>query len=455
MVPVARKFAPFLVVCMLLVASPTVTAYMVHSPKDTITVGVRVHGIDIGGLTKKAAAAYLSGYFTEFASRPVEITYGLRTWTLIPKEGGVRVNIDAVLAEAADVAKEGSLITRWRMRNKVEKYGLEIPIQLTVDNNKLDGLLSDIADSIEKQPKDAVFVIRGEQVELVPSLSGIGVDRTRLKEDFLAACRSVTARIAYVSTYTKLPQRTTQSALAMGITRRIAQYTTKFDPEDTDRNNNIRLAADALKHLVLAPGEQFSFNQVTGPRLAADGYRPAPVIIDGELLPGIGGGVCQVSSTLYNVVLLAGLEVTSRVSHSLPVKYVPMGQDATVAYDYLDFQFTNTTPNHLLVDTKVTDNELQISFYGTPSVNGIVKLRSEVVGLIEPNTKQIEDSSLAPGAWAEVRAGRPGYRVMVHRIVEDELGNMVIQEKVSETVYPPRDRIVHISSSRKNVSYEE
>ena len=441
------KFSLWLFVILTVLALPvTVNAYLVGASQTTILPGVQIHGWQLGGLTEQTAAAYLSGYFSDFAARPVEVIAGTQSWSVIPRDSGVLVDTAAVLRRAVEAGNTGSFVTRWRMRHKIRNYGLEIPLILTVNYAKLAESLQPIVAAIETDPVDAQFVISEDRVSIVPSQSGVVVDYQQLEADFLAACRSLSHRVVEVALIDVPPALTTAQAESMGITAKVASYVTEFDPDDVDRSHNILLAAQALQNVLVAPGETFSFNKTTGPRSARYGYRPAPVIIDGELLPGIGGGVCQVSTTLYNVVLLADLAVTNRVAHSLPVTYVPLGQDATVAYDHIDFQFTNTRSHHLLIDTNVTDNQLEIAFYGTPTDNHRVQLQSRLVGLIEPETRTVEDPTLPPGAWKEVDAGRPGYRVEVYRVVMDETGQRVLAStKVEETVYPPRHRVLRVA----------
>ncbi|MEW5785746.1 MAG: VanW family protein [Bacillota bacterium] len=125
------------------------------------------------------------------------------------------------------------------------------------------------------------------------------------------------------------------------------------------RATNIILATAALNNYILFPGDLFSFNAANGPRTAARGYQPAPVIVGNTVVPGLGGGVCQVSSTLYNAVLQAGLEVVERYPHSQPVGYVPPGRDATIS-DYLDFKFRNNTDHLLLIKTATWDGSIDI-----------------------------------------------------------------------------------------------
>lgn len=143
----------------------------------------------------------------------------------------------------------------------------------------------------------------------------------------------------------------------------MAQYSTRFDPTLANRTENIRLAAKALDGKLLAPGERFSFNNSVGERIAQAGYKEALIIEGNTYMPGLGGGVCQVSSTLYNVVLRAHLEVIERHPHSLPVNYVPPGKDATVSYPILDFKFRNSTDAYLLIRSSVVGNILTFQFY--------------------------------------------------------------------------------------------
>ncbi|MHB8126164.1 MAG: cell wall-binding repeat-containing protein [Desulfitobacteriaceae bacterium] len=144
----------------------------------------------------------------------------------------------------------------------------------------------------------------------------------------------------------------------------IAQYSTYFDSTLVNRTENIRLAAKALDGKLLAPGELFSFNESVGERTAKAGYKEALIIVGNNFTPGLGGGVCQVSSNLYNAVILAHLEILERYRHSLPVDYVPPGQDATVSFPILDFRFRNSRDTYLLIRSFVEGNTLTFQLYG-------------------------------------------------------------------------------------------
>lgn len=151
--------------------------------------------------------------------------------------------------------------------------------------------------------------------------------------------------------------------------KRLSTYTTHYDPALTNRTRNIELSVEAIDHYVVLPGEVFSFNRVVGPRTSERGYLPAAVIVQGEYTEGIGGGICQTSSTLFNSVDAAGLRIIQRVSHSKQVTYVPAGWDATVSWGGPDFQFQNQLNEPILLTAKAQTGKLTVEVYASSDVD--------------------------------------------------------------------------------------
>ena len=192
---------------------------------------------------------------------------------------------------------------------------------------------------------------------------------------------------------------------------------------------------------MILPGEEFSYNKATGPRTAESGYREANVIIGGELTPDIGGGVCQTSTTLYNALLLADLTILERHNHSIPVGYVPIGQDAAVAYGYLDLKFKNPFDFPIFLHTKLTGDRLYVYIYGDKNVKDYtVKITSQIVETIQPKTEIIFDSSMEPGENILIQKGRTGYKVVTYKsIIKD--GKVVSKEQITRDHYRKKDYI--------------
>jgi len=416
-----------------------VTSYL---SGDTILSGVKVASINVGGLTIQEAAAYLSGYLDEIVQRPVTIVYDSMEWRLFPRDIGITPDLESILLAAFQVGRQGNILRKLAEHYQSQLEGWDIPLMVSVDEAKLTSALRKIAVTANIPPLDARIVLtQDDVVQIIPGVPGQKVDITRLMEDVIAAATRSNDRRVVLKPQLVIPDFSTEDALALRIQRCIAEYTTTFDAADLNRVNNIRLAASCLDGVLLKPGETFSFNQQVGPRLGSDGYKPAPVIIGGELLPGIGGGVCQVSTTLYNTVLLAGLDVITRSPHSLPITYVPLGRDAAVAYDYMDFTFRNTSPYGVLLSTRVDSDRLTIRIFSDAPLERSIELESQVLKVLHPQVVTKIDPTLSPGVTIEERRGRQGYEVVLWRIIK--MGEQVIEkELVNRTIYWPQDRVI-------------
>lgn len=223
----------------------------------------------------------------------------------------------------------------------------------------------------------------------------------------------------------------------------LSTYTTWFDSYPAARAENIRLAAGALDGRIVGSGEVFSFNATTGPRSRERGYREAMILIQGTATPGIGGGICQVASTLYNVVLRAGLPVVERHPHSRPVPYVPLGTDATVGGAGLDLRFRNNLPLPVKIAARVGKDYLTISLYGPPGHYRRVGVVSVVEGILPPPARVLWDYRLPQGKHFLEQQGRSGYQVVVLR--DGEGGPQV----VSRDVYPPLPRVTRAGAEKR------
>src|SRR5205807_8651585 len=172
---------------------------------------------------------------------------------------------------------------------------------------------------------------------------------------------------------------------------RLVTFSTSLGGSSKNRVHNIELACRAIDGTVLLPGDIFSYNETVGPRVPSAGFREAPVIIHGELQTGTGGGICQVSSTLYNAVLLADLTVLRRSHHAFPVHYLPAGRDATVVDGALDFKFKNTLKNAIAIDAKVVKRRVVFNLYGDPGEHREVEIVSSGAARVGAGLRRVSD----------------------------------------------------------------
>jgi vancomycin resistance protein YoaR len=213
----------------------------------------------------------------------------------------------------------------------------------------------------------------------------------------------------------------------------LAAYSTPLGGSSRNRRHNIQVACQAIDGTVLMPGDVFSYNDTVGPRTERAGFRTAPVIIHGELVPGTGGGICQVSSTLYNIALLGGLKIVRRSHHQFPVHYVPPGRDATVAYGSLDLRFANSLPHPVALDVKTAGSRVIVHLYGCADCKRDVRLVSSRVTWTRPR---------APAGGGPAR---PGKRVTVSRVVRMPDGTER-REVISHDSYAPAPTSAHSRS---------
>jgi len=202
----------------------------------------------------------------------------------------------------------------------------------------------------------------------------------------------------------------------MGITGIVGSYTTTYGGTP-GRIHNVQLVADLIDGALVAPGARFSFNETTGERNAAKGFAEAPVIINGELENGIGGGVCQVSTTVFNAAFEAGLSIEKRTNHALYISHYPLGRDATVNYPDLDLVFRNDTDKWILVRTFVGPGSLTVNLYGAPTGRRVETETAplEVVGKVP--WKRIDDETMFKGEKVVERFGAPPRKTSVTRRV--------------------------------------
>ncbi|MDB4867555.1 MAG: vanomycin resistance protein VanB [Cohnella sp.] len=241
----------------------------------------------------------------------------------------------------------------------------------------------------------------------------------------------------------KAPPVTVASLKAEGIERKITEFTTSFATSAAGRSHNVTVTAMALNNTLLKPDEVFGYGKIVDKADKVYGYREAPVIVKGKLTPGIGGGICQVSSTLYNAILQVGLDVVERRNHSLVVHYLPPGLDATFADGYVNFRFRNSTGKQLLIRTEVHDKHLTVKLFGTLPDNVSYQTETEQIKVVEPRIKYVGNPTLKLGTQQRLQKGEPGYVVDTYRVKYVD-GKQVARDKMPRSNYRAQDELIAV-----------
>jgi vancomycin resistance protein YoaR len=312
--------------------------------------------------------------------------------------------------------------------------------ELAVAGERVAGALSRLSVPVSA-PRNARFVVVNGRVTVVDGAPGTQVDASATALALEGALKSGSDRFE-IALSRREPDIARADLEAMGITRQLSSFTTHFRLGQDGRDVNINLAASAIRGTVVNIGGVFSLNAVTGPRNKGTGYKEALVFSHGKVVPGIGGGVCQVSSTTYQAALRAGLRIVERRSHSMAVSYLAPGLDATTYYPTVDLKFQNTTRGPILMWTEVRGNALIVSVYGS-GARPTVQIKTVMRKTMQPRKRVVYVTSLPHNRQVVEEVGRPGYVVTSYRLVYQS-GRVVRREELATDEYQPRDWIIRV-----------
>ncbi len=305
--------------------------------------------------------------------------------------------------------------------------------------------VDDIYNKINREAIDASATVKNNKVEMIPHVIGRKIDKAVLASIIDELNKSENVEKVLPVTYVT-PEITLEKAKKLIFRDVLATDSTHFSTSgeiNRNRGENIKLASSFINGKILAPGEVFSFNDTVGKRTTDRGFKIANVYSRGQIVEDVGGGICQVSSTLYNAVLRAGLEIVQRKNHSLTVGYVPLGLDATVSYGSVDFKFKNSSRWPIKIQAKVDEkNNLIFTIIGTNETPGI---KYEFITKEEKVTKHaqkiIEDPNLPEGTTIVKQEGKNGYVISTYKIVKQN-GKEISRIKISTSVYNPLEEII-------------
>ena len=282
-----------------------------------------------------------------------------------------------------------------------------------------------LSRAVARAPREVdLSVDDAGKAHVIPSRDGRKLDVEATEQALLAAALRTVNRTAQIVVVAAEPKLSTEKAKAMGITGLVGRYTT-FYGGDANRIHNVQLVAELIDRHLIAPHSTFSFNKTTGERNAAQGFLEAPVIINGELKTGLGGGVCQVSTTVFNAAFEAGLPITSRTNHALYIDHYPLGRDATVNYPDIDLTFQNDSDHWILLRTIVGSSSLTVRLFGTPLHRRVDSQTSPLEETGPTPVKRQPDPDLYVGQKVVEEYGQPSRSVSVRRVVYDAKDNLL------------------------------
>lgn len=413
---------------------------------DNIYDGVFVGSISVGGLSISEAKQKIEEFYTNKLNDapPIIIRYKEQTWTLSSTDIELSIDADALAFEAYNIGRSGNLFTKLQNRYLAVNHGAKIPLKMKYSQDKLNTYFENIAQLINQNPKNASIQYVNKTVQIESESIGYKVNIEKTEETLLSKMNTTIPVVIELVVDEVNPSVTTQDL--QSIDGLLSVYITQFDQYNKNRSENILLAVKSINNTLIRPNELFSFNQNVGLRLEKFGYKEAPVFIDGKLVLDWGGGVCQVSSTLYNAALLADMTIEERTSHYHPAPYVPLGQDAAVADNLLDLKFKNSLPYSIYIKSEIIGNQLSIYILGKTSLSSPeIRIISADKKILEPTVIIKQDSSLDLGKEILETEGQKGYQVSTYR-VKLQNGKEISRECISTDEFKAEDKVIRVGT---------
>jgi vancomycin resistance protein YoaR len=366
-------------------------------------------------------------------SGPVTVTGGDKKWIITPEE------IASYMSFKAEM-----------------KGGISTLVPF-MDTGKLEPLLGEIAPAVLQKPKDASFAHDADHVWVVPGKNGKQLDADTTAEAITAATLETTGRTVKVVTKVKEPGLTTDEAKAMGIKHKLTSYTSRYAGV-SERQINVELATKYATNVFLAPGEEYNFDKQVGPRTEGRGFRKAPGIVGpGKLEDVFGGGICQVSTTMFNAVAggKAGLTIKERHNHSLYIAHYPKGRDATVTAGGKNLRFVNDMEHYVWITGTSNGVTTTITVWGTDQGRSTKWTVGDFYDVKPKTKKTVLEPAIKAGSTSLVHSGQDGKRLKTTRVVTQN--GKVIHKNTWINVWPmyPQEIAVGTGTTKPTTSTTE
>ena len=466
---------------------------------------VYIGDIDVSNLSQEEAKEKIETWYKETALSNIELNYNELSENITIEQFDASVNIDELIKKACKIGKSGNIIkdNYEILFTLLFKNKIELNIQL---DEKLDKKIEEINGKLPDALQKSNYYVEEDNLIIKKGKKGIQINseefRKRLNETIkkeenrkiIIPVNEITpeeiniekiyneikkeAQNAYISQEPlevhshvngvdfaisleeaknileeqkeeyiiplkiTIPEITLNDLGKEAFPQILGTFSTTYNTSNQNRITNLKLASEKIDGTIILPGETFSYNKVVGERTIAKGYKEAAVYAGGKVVDGIGGGICQLSSTLYNSVLYANLEITSRSNHRFLTSYVTAGRDATVSWGTIDFCFKNTRSYPIKITSEVKNGVVTTSIYGIKEEKEYeVVIESKVTEVIPYSTKYVKDSTLKEDEEEIVQYGANGAKSETYKIVKYN-GIVVSREQISSDIYSPIERIV-------------
>lgn len=424
---------------------------LTHVDENSICENVYIDTLNIGNMTKEQAREALDTYISGLKETKVTINVNENDVTSTLGQLGLTVDEKNCIDEALKVGKTGNIIKRFKALNDTKSDKTVFDLEIAIDDSKVNKLIKK-CQKYDIKPKNSVLTRENGIFTATESQNGVvlAVDDTKakLKDSFTNWNRKDDIVIEANVTETEAKVTKEKALLCNSV---LGTFSTSFSSSNSNRRQNVQNGAGRINGTVLYPGDEFSTSDAMGPYEESNGYALAGSYSSGKVVESFGGGVCQVSTTLYNALLLAELEITERFNHSMTVSYVEPAADAAIAGNYKDLKFKNNTDAPIYIESYTAGGRLYFKIWGheTRAENRTVKYVSEVETYIEPAKDVITKDETKPESYRKVESNaHRGCRASLYKIVYID-GVEESREKVNTSSYAAAPNYITVGTKKE------
>ena len=427
-----------------LMAALAVTGAVAFLPKgvmaaedsdQTISQGVYIGDVDVSGMTQEEAKKAVEDGMSEAKAANITLKVDDQETVVSAKDLGLSWANEEVVQEAAELGKSGNIIKRYKDKKDLENESRKYDIDYSVDRSSIQKVLEEKEDVFNREPTDAQLSTENGAYEVVQGENGIELNVEKSVKKILKYLKTdwdgknTTIELA---ADIKEPECTTEDLAS--ITDVLGTATTYYG-STTGRNKNVETGAEKLNGHILMPGEEFSVTDAVVPFTEENGYELAPSYESGKVVDSYGGGICQVSTTLYNAVLNAELEVLERHNHTMIVTYVDPSKDAAIAEGLMDLRFANNTDYPIYISGYAYGGELTFTIYGheTRDPNRTVEYVSETTGTTTADGVALYATDQPVGYLSQTQGALQGLTAVLWKYVTEN--GETTKEQVNSSTY--------------------
>ncbi len=404
--------------------------------------GVVIDGVDFSGLTlEEAKTKFESEILDVIEGKTVKVDVLDKEYSFTYDKLNIKVDEESILEEAMDFGKDLEFEDQVAYLKAPE--GTEIKVEFSHDAAYVDEFVTGIITENTQEAKDATLSRKDGAFIVTESLNGQALDAEKLKADVIAAIEPGLEDPAEIVAEVAVTEPAVKAETLRKINGVLASYTTDYSSSIANRKFNVALAAKKISGTLLMPGEVISYNKSIGSISVAAGFKEAGIFVGNKVESGIGGGVCQISSTLYQAGVRAGLGVVERRNHSMKVSYLPVGFDATVYAPYTDLKLQNNYNSPIYITSYGDGKKANVTVYGNVDEMGgkSYNFVTDVYAVLNPKTEYIDDPTLEVGTNVVEQNAVTGYKVKVY--LQTIIGGKVVStDMISSDSYKVVNKIV-------------